>query len=111
MKNFIKLSMMMALTGLIFSCGTGGSSTTTVADYEVVPLPGEIIASEGAAFTLSSATKIIFPEENEKMQRNAAFLSEYLEISTGIRPAITTATSEQSAIILSLGLDHENPEA
>jgi hexosaminidase len=93
------------------SCGSGGSNSTTVADYEVIPLPGEIIASEGAAFTLSSATKIIFPEGNEKMQRNAAFLSEYLEISTGIRPAITTATSEQNAIILSLGLDHENSEA
>jgi hexosaminidase len=93
------------------SCGSGGSNSTTVADYEVIPLPGEIIASEGAAFTLSSATKIIFPEGNEKMQRNAAFLSEYLGISTGIRPAITTATSEQNAIILSLGLDHENSEA
>ena len=111
MKSIIRLSMTLALICLMTSCGSGGSNSTTVADYEVIPLPGEIIASEGAAFTLSSATKIIFPEGNEKMQRNAAFLSEYLEISTGIRPAITTATSEQNAIILSLGLDHENSEA
>lgn len=111
MKSIIRLSMTLALICLMTSCGSGGSNSTTVADYEVIPLPGEIIVSEGAAFTLSSATKIIFPEGNEKMQRNAAFLSEYLEISTGIRPAITTATSEQNAIILSLGLDHENSEA
>lgn len=111
MKSIIRLSMTLALICLMTSCGSGGSNSTTVADYEVIPLPGEIIASEGAAFTLSSATKIIFPEGNEKMQRNAAFLSEYLGISTGIRPAITTATSEQNAIILSLGLDHENSEA
>ncbi|MBF6627513.1 MAG: family 20 glycosylhydrolase [Proteiniphilum sp.] len=110
MKSIIKLSMTMALICLMASCGSEGSNSTTVADYEVVPLPGEIIPSEGAAFTLSGATKIIFPEGNEKMQRNAAFLAEYLEISTGIIPAITTATSEQNAIILSLGLDHENSE-
>ncbi|MBK5196182.1 MAG: family 20 glycosylhydrolase [Proteiniphilum sp.] len=111
MKSIIRLGMTLALICLMASCGSGGSKSTTVADYEVVPLPREIIASEGAAFTLSSATKIIFPEGNEKMQRNAEFLSEFMEISTGIRPAITTTTSEQNAIILSLGLDHENSEA
>ena len=111
MKRIISQSMIMALVCLIVSCGSGGSNSFTVTDYEIVPLPGEIILAEGTAFTLSGATKIIFPEGNEKMQHNASFLSDYLEISKGIRPAITTATSLQNAIILSLGLEHENNEA
>ncbi|WP_298650661.1 glycoside hydrolase family 20 protein [uncultured Proteiniphilum sp.] len=95
---------------LTASCNTG-SSDTEEANYEVVPLPGEIAMHEGTPFILSGSTHIVFPEGNEKMQRNAGFLAEYLALSTGIKPAVTTDTPERNAIILSTGLDSKNPEA
>ena len=55
--------------------------------------------------------KIVFPEENEMMERNAAFLSDFLELSTGIKPVVTADGAEEDAVILSIGLQHENPEA
>ncbi len=39
----------------------------------------------------------------KKMQRNAEFLADYLEISTGIKPAVTSAPADQNAIVLSTG--------
>lgn len=110
-KNIILLSVLMTLLGYLASCGTGRGDGTTVADYEVVPLPGEITPSAGTSFTLTRSTRIIYPAGNEKMQRNAEFLADYLKLSAGIKPDITTATSGQDAIILSLGLDQENSEA
>lgn len=81
------------------------------ADFRVVPLPDQIAANEGASFRLSGSTQIVFPGGNEKMQRNAEFLAEYLELSAGIRPTMTTLAPEQDAIVLTTGLQHENPEA
>lgn len=95
---------------LAISCSNGGSSTPE-ANYEVVPLPGEIVMQQGTVFTLSGNTDIVYPEGNEKMQRNATFLAEYLELSTGIKPAVTTDALDHNAIILSVGLENKNPEA
>lgn len=110
MKRIIKLSMLIASICCMTSCNTGSSSQAEV-NYNVVPLPGEIAITEGTPFTLSGSTKIVYPEGNEKMQRNAEFLADYLEISTGIKPAVTSALADQNAIVLSTGLNHENSEA
>ncbi len=110
MKIIIRLQLMAAFSLLLESCGAGGNGSAE-ADFRVVPLPDQIVASEGASFMLSGSTQIIFPGGNEKMQRNAEFLAEYLELSTGIRPAVTTITPEQDAIVLATGLQHENQEA
>ncbi len=106
----INLLILSAIALLLGACASGSKETQT-ANYNVVPLPSEITMSEGEPFILTSATKIVFPDGNEKMQRNAEFLAEYLEISTGRRPAITSATSDKNAIVLALGLENENTEA
>jgi hexosaminidase len=98
------------LVSALASCGTGGSGTVE-ANYNVVPLPNEIEAKDGAAFILSESTQIVFPEGNEKMQRNAQFLAEYLELSAGIKTAVTATLPEKDAIILATGLQNDNPEA
>ena len=105
-----KLPIILLLVFSLASCGTGGSGTVE-ANYNVVPLPNEIEAAEGTAFVLSGSTQIVFPEGNEKMQRNAQFLAEYLELSTGIKTATTSTAPEQDAIILATGLQNDNPEA
>lgn len=107
----IKTVTLFIFAVLLSACTAKSNKEAQHANYDVVPLPSEINRTEGAPFTLTPATKIIFPEGNEKMQRNAEFLAEYLEISAGRKPALTSATSEKNAIILSLGLQNENPEA
>jgi hexosaminidase len=109
MKKIRYFIMCVAATGLLFSCS--GKKEIKEANYEVVPLPSEITTENGASFTLSKATKIVFPKENEKMQRNARFLAEYLEIATGIKFETTDTPPQKNAIILALGMENENPEA
>jgi hexosaminidase len=101
--------MCVAATGLLCSCS--GKKEMKEANYQVVPLPSEITTEDGAPFTLSKATKIVFPQENEKMERNAQFLAEYLETATGFKPETTSTAPQKNAIILALGPENENPEA
>lgn len=110
MNTINRLLTTLMLVSALASCGTGGSGTVE-ANYNVVPLPNEIEAKDGAAFILSESTQIVFPEGNEKMQRNAQFLAEYLELSAGIKTAVTATLLEKDAIILATGLQNDNPEA
>ncbi|MCW1735185.1 glycoside hydrolase family 20 protein [Anaerorudis cellulosivorans] len=109
MKKISCFIISLATAGLLFSCS--GKKEMREANYQVVPLPAEITTENGTPFTLSKATKIVFPQENEKMQRNAQFLAAYLEISTGIKPEITTTAPQKNAVILALDAVNENPEA
>ena len=68
----------MSLAGLsvaglmLVSCNT----QVKEANYQVIPLPQEISVMEQAApFILSDGTKIMYPEGNERMQKNAEFLA------------------------------------
>lgn len=108
MKQFLKLTGWLAIAGLVVSCK---SSVQQEANYQIIPLPQEVVETHGYPFVLKSGVKILYPEGNEKMQRNAEFLAEYLKASTGKDFAIETGTEGKNAIVLSLGLESENPEA
>ncbi len=110
MKKIGNFILALSTTALLLSCGNRGKNVQS-AHYDVIPLPNEITTAEGNPFILSSATKIVFPEGNDKMKRNAELLSEFLGLSAGIKPAITAATSGKNAIILQLGLESDNREA
>lgn len=111
MKKISKFMTLLATVGLLFSCD-GGKKETKQANYHVIPLPNEITTSEGAPFTLSGSTKIVIPDGNEKMKRNADFLADYLQQSVGVKPSVTTENTDKNAIILSLGLQEQaNKEA
>ena len=107
MRNLFKVAGMLAFTGLIASC----NSEQKVADYQVIPLPQEITTAQGTPFVLDGGVKIIYPEGNEQMQKNALFLAEYLKKATGKEFAIQTGTEAKGGILLTLGLQSENPEA
>lgn len=72
----IFITIGMALTaGLLLSC----TSVQEPADYRVVPLPQEITLGQGEPFVLDRQVKILYPEGNTDMKRNAEFLAQYVK--------------------------------
>lgn len=95
------------MTGLLFSC----QNEKTTANYQVIPLPQEITTAPDGEFTLSSGVKIVYPEGNEMMARNAAFLADYLKKATGVDYAVAAGTEGKGNILLQLGLPADKSEA
>lgn len=108
MKRKFKLPALLVLTGLLASCG---SAEKTTANYQVIPMPQEITAAASGEFAIKSGTKIIYPEGNDMMKKNAQFLSDYLKKATGQDYAIATGIEGKGTILLQLGLTAEKPEA
>lgn len=106
MRKLVSSIGMCLLLGLVVSC----SSVQKPADYRVVPLPQEIIPGEGTPFVLNNNVKILYPEGNADMQRNAEFLAQYVKESTGKVLTVQPGTEGANSIILGLGLQSENPE-
>ncbi|WP_303011341.1 glycoside hydrolase family 20 protein [uncultured Bacteroides sp.] len=107
MKQLLKLTGCLAIAGLFASC----QSAKQEANYQIVPLPQEIATVQGKPFILKGSVKILYPEGNEKMLRNAQFLAEYLKTATGREFAIEAGKEGKNAIVLSLGGGTENPES
>lgn len=107
MKQFLKLTGCLAAVGLFASC----QSVEQEANYQIIPLPQQIVTTQGSPFILKSGVKILYPEGNEKMQRNAKFLAEYLKTATGKDFAIKAGTEGKNDIVLALGAVSENPES
>lgn len=107
MKRLFKLAGLLAMTGLLFSC----QNEKTTANYQVIPLPQEITTAPDGEFTLSSGVKIVYPEGNEMMARNAAFLADYLKKATGVDYAVAAGTEGKGNILLQLGLPADKSEA
>ena len=99
MKQLFKLTGCLALAGLFASC----QSVQQEANYQIIPMPQEIVTAQGSPFILMSSVKILYPEGNEKMQRNAKFLADYLKTATGKDFAIEAGTEGKNAIVLALG--------
>ena len=75
MKQLLKLTGCLAVAGLFASC----QSAQQEADYQIIPMPQEIVTASGNPCILKSSVKILYPEGNENMQRNAKFLADYLK--------------------------------
>lgn len=105
-KWFISMGM-----GCLLALAAACSSVQKSADYRVVPLPNEITPMDGEAFTLDNRVKILYPEGDADMQRNAGFLAGYVLESTGKTLAVEAGATGSHAIVLRLGLQTENPEA
>lgn len=107
MKQLFKLTGCLALAGLFASC----QSVQEEANYQIIPMPQEIVTAQGSPFILKSGVKILYPEGNEKMQRNAQFLADYLKTATGKDFKTEVGTEGKNAIVLTLGAESENPES
>ena len=106
MKHLMSLAGLSVAGLMLVSCNT----QVKEANYQVIPLPQEISVMEQAApFILSDGTKIMYPEGNERMQKNAEFLASYIKDLTGKSLSVQAGT-EGKGILLQLGGSSENPE-
>ena len=106
MKTLMGLAGLTMAGFMLLSCNT----EVKEANYQIIPLPQEIsVMDQAAPFILSNGTKIMYPEGNEKMQRNAEFLASYIKDLTGKSLAVQAGT-DGKGIILQLGGNAENPE-
>ena len=71
------------------------------ADYRVVPLPTSIQMDTTHAFTLQSGMGIDFDASQPELQRNAAFLQQWVEELTGLHLLLTPG-AKKAAIQLRL---------
>ncbi|MBR2168934.1 MAG: glycoside hydrolase family 20 zincin-like fold domain-containing protein [Alistipes sp.] len=101
----------MGLAGLfaaglmLFSC----SSEVKEANYQIIPIPQEIVMGQGGAFTLANGTKVLYPEGNEKMQKNAQFLADYVKELTGNTLSVEAGT-DGKGIVLQVTPNEAQPE-
>lgn len=106
-KTFLQLMGLLCLS-IIF---TSGATKKSVANYHVIPLPNEIIVQKNKHFILDENVKIVYPTSNEKMQKNANFLSQYIKDQCGIEINTTTDSKTKKSIALRLDLESADPEA
>ena len=106
MKTLMGLAGLTMAGFMLLSCNT----EVKEANYQIIPLPQEIsVMDQDAPFILSNGTKIMYPEGNEKMQKNAEFLASYIKDLTGKSLAVQAGT-DGKGIILQLGGNAKNPE-
>ena len=99
----------LSLAGLLFASCSSRESVT--ADYQVVPMPLEISASQQSSFLLKNGVTVYYPAGNEMMKRNAEFLASYIKEQTGIELKTQEGEGADGGIVLKLGFENENPEA
>ena len=107
MRKLLKTVAMVVATGWLCSC----SGVKTEANYQVIPAPQKIEMTAGGEFTLGSGVKIVYPEGNEAMQRNAQYLADYLNKATGKTYQIQAGTEGKGNILLQLVADAEKPRS
>ena len=103
--NFIMRKLNQALLAVATLAFASCNTQKEEINYQVIPLPQEVVVSQEPLFTLQETTKILYPEGNELLKRNAEFLSGYIKDATGKELDIATITSEstpQNTIILGL---------
>ncbi len=108
MKRTLFISFYAIVLLFLVSCG---SKNVSSADYKVIPLPQEINDAQGAPFDMTASTTIVYPGNNENLERVAKFLSEYIKFSTGKTLAISDKEKNDNCIILRSTLDHSNKDA
>ena len=64
-----------------------GAATAQVANYDVVPLPKQVVLPTAPGFVLGEATAILYAQDNADMERNAHFLADYVGEMTKLKLA------------------------
>ncbi|MDR0894509.1 MAG: family 20 glycosylhydrolase [Prevotellaceae bacterium] len=85
---------------LLLSC----SNPEKHASYDVVPLPNDVQLTSEAPFRLTTHTVVAYPEGNEVLEKDAAFLSEYIAQSMGgsATQPYTDPQKPEKAIVLAI---------
>ena len=91
--------IMKRLVTLLFVFAALLPLRAATADYEVVPLPSEIIPQKGNPFVLNDAVQIAY---GEGLQREAEFLKEYIAQLTGLQLTLANSKKVKNAIRLAI---------
>lgn len=110
MRSLYSKALGLLLGGaLIASCS---QKELVTADYQVIPLPLQISdVSMSSSFLLKDGVKVVYPEGNDMMRKNAELLVDYVKRQTGILLEAQAGTAADGAICLALGLENPNAEA
>lgn len=65
------------------------------ADYNVVPLPNSVTMTGDEPFELTTSTTVAYPEGNKDMERNARFLSKYVNDATGMALSVVPGKAKK----------------
>ena len=77
------------------------------ANYQIIPLPKQMEVDDTQTFTLQSGMGIAFDASNPEILRNAQFLRDWVEQSTGIK-LLTTPNDQKAAIRLVIGMNADS---
>ena len=110
MRSLYSKALGLLLGGaLIASCS---QKELVTANYQVIPLPLQISdVSMSSSFLLKDGVKVVYPEGNDMMRKNAELLVDYVKRQTGILLEAQAGTAADGAICLALGLENPNAEA
>ena len=106
-----KLNHALLASALALACAS--CTAEKEANYQVIPLPQEVSLTQGNPFKLNENVLIAYPENNALLQRNAEFLSEYIQQATNYAPktkAIAAGEQVKNAIVLGLDPSIANKE-
>ncbi|MDU1892335.1 MAG: family 20 glycosylhydrolase [Dysgonomonas sp.] len=106
---FRKSYLILTLLILLIACTN--NNPTSIADYNIVPLPKDIKEYTGTNFTLKNSTKIAYPKEQENLKKHAQFLSDYIKQITGYELSITNDIDANNIILLNANYVNKNKEA
>lgn len=80
--------------------------TEKKADYQIIPLPQEVVLTQEKPFLLNKNVSITYPEGNLLLKRNAEFLSGYIRQAIGYTPPVKGLKDGEAAKhAINLGLD------
>ena len=106
-----KLNHALLASALALACAS--CTAEKEANYQVIPLPQEVSLTQENPFKLNENVLIAYPENNALLQRNAEFLSEYIQQATNYAPktkAIAAGEQVKNAIVLGLDPSIANKE-
>ncbi|WP_071147821.1 glycoside hydrolase family 20 protein [Bacteroides ihuae] len=86
---------------------------TKEANYQVIPLPQEVVLTKGSPYIMDSRTRILYPKGDKILQSNAIFLSDYLKEITGKTLSIAVTKNNKAdrrAILLKIDRNITNAE-
>ncbi len=106
----MKKGFYLPLVGIaLFTLGACSRSVIE-GNYEVIPLPQEILLSQKKPFVLEPGVVIVYQGESNKMKANADFLAGFVKEMTGILPEVSNQPIKGKEIILEIDSTVEGQE-
>ena len=73
------------------------SKQVTTADFNIVPMPQRIEALAEEGFVIRNSTRIVYPEGNKVLKRNAELLAEYIADIAELKLNVTSRETDSTS--------------